>query len=204
MKDQARVWDKLSKRYIKSSVSDLDTYEWKLAITQSYMHPDMDVLEIGCGSGNTGRRHALLVRSYTAMDISSSMIEGGKALGALPDNMRFVHADFDRADVAPGSYDMILALSVLHLLPNPAFTVKKIAESLRPGGTFVSSTVVMSEMKLVKFIAPLGQLFGAIPHLTFLSEDEIRAIIRDAGLDIAVDERPDGHPARFIIAKKPA
>jgi DNA-binding transcriptional LysR family regulator len=80
--------------------------------------------------------------------------------------------------------------------------VNKIAESLRPGGYFVSSTVVMANMKLVKLIAPLGQLFGAIPHLTFLSEDEIRAMLRDAGFDIAVDERPDGHPARFIIARK--
>lgn len=108
---------------------DLDTYEWKLGITQSYMRPDMDVLEIGCGSGNTGRRHAPLVRSYTAMDISSAMLEAAKDQGSIPDNMRFVHADFDRADVAPGSYDMILALSVLHLLPNPAFTVKKIGKA---------------------------------------------------------------------------
>lgn len=203
MKDQARVWDKLSKRYIKSPISDVDTYEWKLGITQSYMRPDMDVLEIGCGSGNTGRRHAPLVRSYTAMDISSAMLEAGKELGPVPDSMRFVHADFDRADVAPRSYDLILALSVLHLLPNPAFTVKKIAESLRPGGYFVSSTVVLANMWILKLIAPLGQLFGAIPHLTFLSEDEMRQITREAGLEIAVDERPDGHEARFIIARKP-
>ncbi|WP_138422248.1 class I SAM-dependent methyltransferase [Maritimibacter alexandrii] len=203
MKDQAQVWDKLAKRYIKSPISDLDTYEWKLGITQSYMRPDMDALEIGCGSGNTGRRHAPLVRSYTAMDISSAMLEAAKDQGSTPANMRFVHADFDRADVAPGSYDMILALSVLHLLPNPAFTVKKIGESLRPGGYFVSSSAVLGSMKFLKLIAPLGQMFGAIPHLTFLSEDDMRHMIRDAGLDIAVDERPEGHAARFIVAKKP-
>lgn len=204
MRDQAPVWDRLAKRYIRAPLADPETYEWKLALTQGYMRSDMDVLEIGCGSGNTARRHAPLVKSYTAMDISGAMLEGARALGPVPDNMTFVQADFDTAGVAPESYDMVLALSVLHLVPDPAATVARIGRVLRPGGVFVASTAVLGNLKRLRFIAAIGQFFGAIPHLAYLTEDDMRAMMCDAGLEVVLDERPDGHAALVLIARKPA
>ncbi|MZR12119.1 methyltransferase domain-containing protein [Maritimibacter sp. DP07] len=203
MKNQARIWDRLAKRYIASPIADPESYEHKLALTRKYMRPDMDVLEIGCGSGNTGRRHAPEVASYTAMDISAEMLRHAEAQGPVPDNMQFVAADFDRVDVAPESYDMVLALSVLHLLPDPAATVRKIAAGLKPGGVFVSSTVRTAGIGMLRVIAPVGQLIGIIPHLSFIGEDDIRGFMSDAGLEIVEDWAPDAKSALFLVARKP-
>lgn len=204
MRDQARVWDRLSKRYIKSPISNIEAYEHKLAVTQSYMRPDMDVLEIGCGSGNTARKHAPFVGQYTAMDISGKMLAEARAQGPVPDNLTFVHANFDQTDIAPESYDMVLALSLLHLVPSPPAMIAKIFRTLRPGGVFVSSTAMVGEMAALKYIAPVGQLFGVIPHLSMLKPEPFRDMLRDAGFVIDVDEQPGDSGVLFIVARRPA
>lgn len=202
MKDQGAIWDKLSKRYIASPIGDPDSYEHKLELTRKYLRPDMDVLEIGCGSGNTGRKHAPLVGSYTAMDISSEMIERGRALGDVPANMRYVHGNFDDVEAIPASYDMVLALSVLHLLPDPAATVRKIAASLKPGGYFVSSTVRTGNIALLRMIAPVGQVLGLTPHLSFIKGEDIRRYMTEAGLEIVEEWEKGPRSALFLITQK--
>ncbi|MBV7380105.1 class I SAM-dependent methyltransferase [Maritimibacter dapengensis] len=192
----------MSKRYIASPIGDPDAYEHKLDLTRKYLRSDMDVLEIGCGSGNTGRKHAPLVGSYTAMDISSEMIERGRALGDVPANMRYVHGNFDEVETTPARYDMVLALSVLHLLPDPAATVKKIAASLKPGGYFVSSTVRTGNIAILRLIAPVGQALGLVPHLSFIKGDDIRRYITEAGLEIVEEWEKNPRSALFLIAQK--
>jgi SAM-dependent methyltransferase len=204
MTDQARVWDRFAKKYVASPISDVPTYERKLELTRKYLRPDMDVLEFGCGSGNTARLHAPRVASYTAMDISAKMIEHGRAEGPVPENMHYEVGDFATAEVAPESYDMILALSVLHVLPDPAAVVRKVAGALKPGGYFVSSTVPVGEFGLLSILAPVGGALGIIPKLSRLSSDGIRALMTDNGLTILEDWRPDPKAALFLVAQKPA
>ena len=53
MATSARFWDRIAERYSKSPVADEAAYQKKLQVTREYFRPDMEVLEIGCGTGST-------------------------------------------------------------------------------------------------------------------------------------------------------
>ena len=44
-------WDKVAERYSKKPVANEAAYQRKLRVTREYLRPDMQVLEIGCGTG---------------------------------------------------------------------------------------------------------------------------------------------------------
>lgn len=70
-----RRWNRSAARYARRPIADQSAYLKKIALTQSYFRPDMDVLEFGCGTGSTAPIHAPKVRSYLATDASPRMIE---------------------------------------------------------------------------------------------------------------------------------
>jgi SAM-dependent methyltransferase len=191
----------MAKRYIASPIGDSAAYEHKLALTRKHLRPDMDVLEIGCGSGNTGRLHAPLVKSYRAIDLSPRMVELGKAEGPIPGNMMMEAANFDEIDVAHASLDAVLALSVLHLVPDPAATIAKVRKCLKPGGVFVTSTACLKSMWPLRLLAPIGRVTGLIPPLAFFSEHELRAMMAAAGFEIVEDWRATKRAALFLVAR---
>jgi cyclopropane fatty-acyl-phospholipid synthase-like methyltransferase len=50
----SKFWDRMAERYAKRPVANEDAYRKKLEVTRSYLEPDMQVLEFGCGTGSTG------------------------------------------------------------------------------------------------------------------------------------------------------
>ena len=67
-------WDKVAERYSKKPVADEAAYQTKLRVTREYFRPDMQVLEIGCGTGSTAIAHAPFVEHICATDISPKMM----------------------------------------------------------------------------------------------------------------------------------
>ncbi|MEM9314857.1 MAG: methyltransferase domain-containing protein, partial [Pseudomonadota bacterium] len=114
----ARFWDRVADRYAKKPVGDEAAYRHKLARTQSYLRPDMAVLEIGCGTGSVALEHAPHVRHIQATDVSGRMIAIAreKAAAAGVTNIRFEQAGVDQVVAEPGSLDAVFAMNILHLL----------------------------------------------------------------------------------------
>ena len=205
MADSARFWNRIARRYAASPISDDAAYQRKLATTQKHLRREMHALEFGCGTGGTALKHAPLVASYRAIDISGNMLEiaRDRAGAEMPESLSFEVADFDALELAPESLDAILALSILHLVPDPATTITKVYRSLKPGGVFVSSTSCAGAMRILRLIAPLGHAIGLLPTLSFFTEDDLRAMIRDAGFEIVEDWQPEGSgKALFLVARK--
>ena len=61
------------------------------------------------------------------------------------DNITFRQAGVEDFEAPDGSYDMVLALNLLHLLPDRTAALAKIHRLLKPGGIFVSSTVCLAD-----------------------------------------------------------
>lgn len=203
MAHPAKFWDRIAKKYAASPIADEAAYQRKLALTSAHLKPDMDVLEFGCGTGGTARIHAPKVRSYRATDISSAMIDIARSNGPLPDNLTFEVAAFDRMPIEESSLDMVLGLSILHLVPNTDATIAKAFKVLKPGGYFVTSTACMGRMWVLTPLVPVGRAFGLLPELRFFTEDGLREKMIGAGFGIEEDWQAKKGAALFLIAQKP-
>ena len=205
MTETSAFWDKVAERYSKKPVADEAAYQRKLAITRDYFEPEMEVLEIGCGTGSTALVHAPYVKHILATDVSPKMIEiaKGKAAAENIENVTFDVVSMDDLDIADQSLDAVLALSVLHLLDDRDEAIAKIHKMLKPGGVFVSSTVCLGDtMKFFKLIAPIGKFLGLMPLLRVFKVQELVTSLSDAGFAIDHQWQHGKGRVAFIVAKK--
>ena len=202
MREPSKFWDKIAERY-----SNQEPYQKKLRITQEYLRPDMEVLEFGCGTGSTAIAHAPHVKHIRAIDISPGMLEIAqrKADAGKVGNVTFERSDIDALSVPDHTFDVVLGLSILHLLANKEAVISKVHKILKPGGVFVSSTTCLGDtMKYAKFIAPIGKFLGRMPLVKVFTVKELEASLTRAGFAIDHRWQPGKGKAVFIVAKKAA
>lgn len=200
---KANFWNRIARKYAASPIADETAYQHKLERTAARMTPDMDVLEFGCGTGGTARIHAPRVGHYRATDFSPQMIEIARDKGPVPDNLSFEVAEFDTMPLDDGSLDMVLGLSILHLVADPDATIAKAFRVLKPGGYFVTSTACIGKMWFLKPVVALGRAVNLLPTLRFFTEDGLRGKVAAAGFEIEEDWQPKKGAALFLIARKP-
>ena len=203
MTHSSRFWDRVALRYSKSPVANEAAYQKKLAITQEYLKPDMDLLEFGCGTGSTAIVHAPHVKHILALDISGRMLEIAKEKAEANgiSNITFERSDIVDFSAPDQTFDAVLGLSILHLLDDRDAVIARVHDLLKPGGIFVSSTVCIgNRMKFLRFIAPVGKIFGLT--LKVLTTDELVESLTRAGFQIDRQWQPNDRAAVFIVAKK--
>ncbi len=204
--EAAKFWDRIAKRYARSPIADEASYQKKLAITRGYLRPEMQVLEFGCGTGSTALIHAPHVKHIHAIDISSKMIEiaQGKLGASGVGNIMFEQSSLDEFDAPDENFNVVLALSILHLLENRDAAISKVYRLLMPGGIFVSSTACLGDwLKWFKLVAPIGKFFGFLPLVKVFTSDELVASLVSAGFEIEQKWLPGRRKAVFIVARKP-
>ena len=204
MAGSKKFWDRIANRYAKKPVGNEAAYQRKLAETREYFRPDMEVLEIGCGTGSTAIAHAPYVRHIRATDISDRMIgiAMSKAAAAGVQNVTFEVLAVEDLDVGSESVDAVLALSLLHLLEDKAAVIARIHGMLRPGGIFVSNTVCLGDhMRWFRFVGPIGHWLGVFPLLRIFTRNELEESLASAGFEIEHAWQPD-KAVVFIIARK--
>lgn len=205
MTSTANWWNRIAQKYARQPIADEAVYERKLELTREHFTPDTEVLEFGCGTGGTAILHAPHVRHVLATDISEEMliIARDKAAEAGVSNVSFELADFDTLET--GSFDVVLGLSILHLLAKPQEAIKKAYDMTKPGGVFVSSTACLGDkMWFLRPIAPIMKLFGIFPPvLSFFSAAQLAGYLEEAGFEVEYQWRPEKAVAVFMIARRP-
>ena len=199
-------WNFISRRYARSPIADVASYNRKLEMTQALMRPDMHVLEFGCGTGGTALKHAPHVACYDAIDFSKGMIDIAreKAWNAAQPNLRFALRGIEDVTPDEGPYDMLLGLSVLHLVRDRAGVIAHAFRLLKPGGYLVTSTACIGDMGLLpRLFVPVGRTLRVFPHVDVFTGDDLRAELRGAGFEITQDWRPSKDKALFLVARKP-
>ncbi|MES0371561.1 MAG: class I SAM-dependent methyltransferase [Mariprofundaceae bacterium] len=206
MHKEANFWDKIAEKYSKQPIADEAAYQKKLKITQELFRPDMEVLELGCGTGSTAIVHAPYVKHIRAIDVSSNMIKIAKEKAAKEqiENITFDVAACGDISAPDESLDVVLGMSILHLLEEKEAMITKVYQMLKPGGYFVSNTACLTgAMKLIKPVILIGRLFGKMPQtVKFFGSKELEKSLTDAGFNIDYQWQPDKGKAVFIVAKK--
>lgn len=205
MPASATFWNKIAAKYAARPVADEAAYQHKLAMTRELLRPDMEVLEIGCGTGGTAITHAPHVAHIRAVDISEKMIAiaKAKAADAGVTNIVFDVAEIGTLSVPEDSVDVVLALSVLHLLEDKQAAMGRIRQMLKPGGLFISSTTCLGDsMAWFKYFVPIGRLLGQMPFVEVFTSEHLQEAVRSAGFNFEQSWQPAKGKALFLIARK--
>ena len=206
MNQSAKFWDKIAERYSRRPIADEAAYHRKLQVTREYFHPDMQVLEFGCGTGSTAIEHAPYVKHIQAIDISSKMIDIARAKAGAKNvtSITFEQATIDEFSVSDQSLDAVLGLSILHLLDNKEDVIAKVYRMLKCDGIFVTSTICLGDtmMRLFALVVPIGMFFGLMPMVRVFTAKELVSSLTDAGFQIDYQWLPGKDKAAFIVAKK--
>ncbi len=100
------------------------------------------VLSVGCGIGDTEIAMAPRVGAVTGVDLSPSGIREARAAAerARAANAVFLEGTLESVDLAPHSFDLVIAIFFLHHLPDAALAgfPRQAARLLAPGGWFYS------------------------------------------------------------------
>lgn len=205
MQASPRFWNRLADRYERTPIADEEVYKRKLAATQARFHTQMQVLELGCGTGSTAILHAPFVAHLHAVDFSERMIgiAREKAAAAGVANLSFEVADVDTFAPPAEGYDAVLALSLLHLVDDRAALLSRMHGWLKPGGLLVTSTACLGDwLRVMRLVGPLGERLGLLPRVRVFTGEELADSIRAAGFRIEENWRPGKRAAVFIIGRK--
>jgi ubiquinone/menaquinone biosynthesis C-methylase UbiE len=199
-----RFWNWTAERYSRQAIADEASYEKKLAMTQKHLTPEMRVAEFGCGTGSTAVLHAPLVKTYHAIDVSEKMIEiaRGKAAEAGLSNIEFTVGTLEQANAPDASYEAILGLNILHLVPDLDETLATVARMLVPGGHFFSSTICLKNLQgSLRRLALAARVLPFLPTVGSFSVDDLRTRLESAAF--AIEESFEQSPGViFVVAVK--
>ena len=201
----SHFWDKLATKYAARPVDDPKAYEHTLARTKAHLKPSDHVLEIGCGTGTTSLILSDHVRHITAQDYSKEMIDIAEKKREVDgtNNVTFAQSSVDDLPSFE-TYDVVFASSLLHLLPDLDDSLKRIQQSVEPGGLFISKTVCLKNQSLLyDIMVPLMRLVGKAPYVNFVTGDEIEEKIKQNGFEILEADDHNHKPAcRFVVARR--
>lgn len=202
-----KFWDRTALKYSKRPIADMTNYARKLSATQALMRPGMHVLEFGCGTGSTSLEHSPHVAQILATDLSGAMIAIGreKAERAGIENVSFRQSGVEDFSAPDGSFDMVLALNLLHLLPDRTAALSKIHRLLKPHGVFVSSTACLADrMWFLRPVIPVMQWMGKAPYVDFFGARRMLHEVSAAGFKEQEHWTHGRANNLFLIARKSA
>ena len=206
----AQFWDRVARKYAQDPVADPEGYARSIRRCEALLAPTWRVVELGCGTGTTALQLAPRVLAYTGADLSREMIAIAeeKRLSAGVSSLRFVVAEAGAPLPEDGRCDAILAMNLLHLVPDLGRTLSQIFARLTPGGLFISKTACLGDMNpLIRLVLPLARWLGKAPAtVRCFTARELEAAVLAAGFEVLAVERhaAKGRDTRpFIVARRP-
>ena len=131
-------------------------------IVSNYKIEDgMKALELGCGTGSIWMgRDELLEKcgKLVLTDLSEGMLETAKINIGERDNVEYRHADIQDLPFEDGSFDVVIAHSMLYHVPDLKKGLQEVRRVLKKGGTFYCAT--LGENNFVEKLAEWFELGG--------------------------------------------
>ena len=210
MNTTEKFWDKVSDNFDKRSQKENPAEIKALENIKHYLTVSDLVLDYGCATGTIAIKIADKVKKIVGIDISHKMIEAAKrkVIEGKIENIDFVQSPISDERFKRESFDVVLALNILHFLEDIQKVLKKINDLLKPGGFFISVTPCLGEKKsfldILIFILVFFQTkMGIIPYTRFFRISELEVFIANANFQIIETESFHSPGAQyFIVAKK--
>jgi SAM-dependent methyltransferase len=178
----ARGYDAIALRYAEwAGRVASPALEW-LRDVDARLPDGADVLELGCGRGVPGTRQLARRHRVTGVDISAVQIE--LARHHVPE-ASFVHTDALELEVAPGSFDAVVALYFFGHVPldEQRELIGRIALWLRDGGLLLATFGAGEPGEEVD-----ADWLGAPMYFASLGGASYLPLLRDFGFELLREE----------------
>lgn len=205
MNKTEKFWDKIANRYDQIEQKDEQIRIKIIEKTKQYLKISDNVLDYGCGTGLMSNEIAGNVKMIRAIDISSKMIEIAKRKA---DERKIENIDYVRSTIFDerykrGSFDVILAFYILHLVEDPQNVIQQINELLKPGGLIISATPCMGKNTFLSIGLSLLSKIGLIPNFRRFKTSELENSIANGNFETVETECLHRYGQQyFIVAKK--
>lgn len=164
--------------------------------------PDARVLDAGCGDGTLVCAAASRGAVATGLDTDPMMLAAARTraerAGLAP---AFVDGRVERLPFADGSFDVVIAVTVLCSLADASGAVSEMARVLRPGGR-----LVLGELGRWSLWAMTRRVRGWLGAATwkaarFRTAGEVRTLAESAGLSVTVIRGAVYYPPIATLAR---
>ncbi|MGF7149370.1 SAM-dependent methyltransferase [Sphingomonas zeicaulis] len=169
------------------------------------VHPEMDVLDLGCGDGTTALPAAQRGARVLGVDIAANLVAAGNAravMGSL-DNLRFEEGDACRLDaLADDSFDLVVSVFGAMFAPRPIDAAREMVRVTRPGGRIMMGNWIPGDPTLIARVLQICATYtppppeGFISPVTWGREEMVRERFAAAGIP---DDRIDCTPATYTF-----
>jgi SAM-dependent methyltransferase len=162
--------------------------------------PDAPVLEVGCGDASFTTDLAKYSSSVTAIDISAGQIaENARRFPGIAFRQ---HDVSERLPFADGAFAVVWCSEVLEHLFDPAFALREMHRSLRPGGRLLVTVPYHGRFKnlLIALFKWDEHFVPSNPHIRFYTGRTLSRIADAAGFrSIRIKTCGMGRPLRDLF-----
>jgi SAM-dependent methyltransferase len=148
-------------------------------------------LEAACGPGVVSRRLAACAGSVHGIDATAAMIEIARreAAAAELDNVTFEVGDATATSLPDAGFDGAVTRFSVHHIQVPSRLFAELARVVRPGGTVAILDHLADPDADARSWAQEIERLRDRSHWACLSDTRLRQLGRDAGLDLAHEQR---------------
>lgn len=133
--EKQSFWDRYARRYSHFVRADQEAYAQMLEWIRPAVR-DRTVLELATGTGVIAHGIVHEAASIEATDASAGMIDVARS-HSHSRKLHFSVQDMRYLPYADGSFEVVIAANVLHLLPEPDKALDEAARVLAPGGLLI-------------------------------------------------------------------
>ena len=178
MKSPKTFWDRNAGRYDRFMRKDAAAYERLYELLRPVVR-HKTVLELATGTGLIAKHIVHSADHIEATDASQEMIEQAKR-GVKSAKLYFSVQDMFHLPYADQSFDVVIVVNALHIVPEPEKALSEIRRVLKDDGVLVAPTFTHADnaffgkvkaffMKLAGF--PLHSKWTSADYLSFLREN---------------------------------
>ena len=163
--------------------------------------PQLRVLDIGCGTGQSRQLYAKHIAEYTGVDLASAAIE--RARQRFPGD-RWECCDARALPFESGSFDLVAFSSVLHHIPDFEVALREGLRVLVPGGDAFAFDPNLLNPAMALFRYPRSPLYsanGVSPNEAPLLPRRLRTGFERAGF-VAIRQRAQSDIAYREVAPR--
>lgn len=201
MKDAKRFWNSQAKNIDNQPHDDL---RGLVKRCQKYLKPEDEVLDYGCGSGQSSLMLSEDVKTVLGLDYASEMIACCKPKVKQGEGLKFICGDIHTKALKKNHFDAIVAFNILHLVDDLEGTLDAMARLVKAEGTILAYTPLVRENRnLVCLIIRLLSKLGLVVPVRALSHRKLKEKFEARGFILVKDHLSKDKVANsFMVLSK--